>query len=214
MNSITIRATRQSDYPATEYVVREAFWNVYQPGANEHYILHLMRRWPSFIEALDFVAVEGDRIVGNVVCNQSYIKGDDGRLYATAGLGPIAVLPEYQGHGTGRRLLEHVHSTAAMMNFHAIVLFGDPNYYLARGFRAAEEYNVRTEENWYAAALMIDALSNVVSGRYLENASQDYDAEQFRLLDSRFPIREKISDTPSQIRYRQVKAMRSRTRRS
>ena len=214
MSGIIIRPTSRSDYPATEFVVREAFWNVYQPGANEHYILHLMRQWSSFLPELDFVAVDGDRIVGNVVCNHSYIESDDGRLCDTVGLGPIAVLPEYQRLGIGRRLIDRVRSTAGTMKFRAIVLFGDPNYYLARGFRAAEDYNIRTEENYYAAALMIDAWGSIGAGRYLENASQDYDAEEFRLLDSRFPLKRKFKDTPSQIRYRQVKAMRRRAGRS
>ena len=210
MSDITIRLTNETDYPTTEAVVREAFWNVYRPGANEHYILHLMRQWPSFLPELDFVALDGDRIVGNVVCNHSYIEGDDGRIYNTVGLGPLSVLPEYQRRGIGRRLLEQVRSAAGTMNFVAIVLFGDPNYYLSRGFRAAEDYNVRTEENYYAAALMINALKAVPRGRYLENVSQDYDAEEFRLLDSRFPIKQIIFGTATQKRYREVKAMSRR----
>lgn len=211
---ISIRLTAPTDYPKTEAVVREAFWNVYQPGANEHYILHLMRQWSSFLTELDFVAVDGDRIVGNVVCNHSYIEGDDGRIYNTVGLGPLSVLPEYQRRGIGRRLLDQVRSAASTMNFIAIVLFGDPNYYLSKGFRAAEDFNVRTEENYYAAALMINALGTVPSGRYLENVSQDYDAEEFHLLDSRFPIKEKIIGTPTQLRYKEVKALRRRYKRS
>ena len=207
MNDITIRRTKKKDYPKTEALVREAFWNVYQPGADEHYILHLMRQWSSFLPELDFVAVDGDRIVGNVACNHSYIEGDDGRFYNTVGLGPLSVLPEYQRRGIGRRLLDQVQSAASTMNFVAIVLFGDPDYYLSKGYRAAQDYNVRTEENYYAAALMINALGTVPRGKYLENASQNYNEREFRLLDSRFPVKEKIKGTPSQLRYMQVKVM-------
>lgn len=213
MSEIKIRAATPEDYPITEAVVREAFWNVYQPGGDEHYVLHLMRQWPSFLNELDFVALDGDRIVGSIVCNRSYIGGDDGRTYNTIGLGPIAVLPEYRGRGIGTRLIEKVRSSAGSMNVRAIVLFGDPEFYLKRGFRAAEEFNVRTEENYYAAALMLDPIGDVPSGVYLENSSYRINREQFALFDARFPIKEKIADTPSQLRYKEVSAMRRRARR-
>lgn len=36
---IELRNERFSDYPETENVVREAFWNRYSPGCCEHYLL-------------------------------------------------------------------------------------------------------------------------------------------------------------------------------
>ena len=108
MNEIKIRVTSPKDYPTTEAVMREAFWNVYKPGATEHYVLHLMRQWSSFLTEFDLIAVEGERIVGNVVCNQTYIAGDDRRYYRTIGVGPIGVLPEYQRQGIGAALLDRL----------------------------------------------------------------------------------------------------------
>ena len=40
---IELRNERFSDYPETENVVREAFWNRYSPGCYEHYLIHIMR---------------------------------------------------------------------------------------------------------------------------------------------------------------------------
>lgn len=31
---------RADDWRAVEELVREAFWNVYEPGAHEHWLLH------------------------------------------------------------------------------------------------------------------------------------------------------------------------------
>ena len=36
---IELRNERFSDYPETENVVREAFWNRYSPGCYEHYLI-------------------------------------------------------------------------------------------------------------------------------------------------------------------------------
>ena len=45
---ITIRQESAAEHRAVEELVREAFWNVYQPGCNEHHYLHLLRQSPAF----------------------------------------------------------------------------------------------------------------------------------------------------------------------
>lgn len=37
---MNIRPEQPSDYREVENLVRESFWNVYRPGALEHYVLH------------------------------------------------------------------------------------------------------------------------------------------------------------------------------
>ncbi len=41
--NIELRTEQTSDYRETDFVTREAFWNYYSPGCNEHYLLHIMR---------------------------------------------------------------------------------------------------------------------------------------------------------------------------
>ena len=60
---IELRNERFSDYPETENVVREAFWNRYSPGCCEHYLIHIMRYSRAFVPQLDFVAVFDDKIL-------------------------------------------------------------------------------------------------------------------------------------------------------
>ena len=55
MNDVTIRLETEKDYRAVEELTREAFWNVYKPGADEHYYVHMMRSHPDFIPELAFV---------------------------------------------------------------------------------------------------------------------------------------------------------------
>ena len=104
---IELRLEQPSDYQETENVTREAFWNLHSPGCDEHYLLHIMRDCPAFVPELDVVAAYGGKIVGNIVYAKAVIKADNGNEYEVLGLGPISVLPEYQGKGIGGRLIEH-----------------------------------------------------------------------------------------------------------
>lgn len=62
--TIKLRTEQPADYAETEHVTREAFWNHYSPGCNEHYLLHIMRGSPSFIPELDVVAVHAAALSG------------------------------------------------------------------------------------------------------------------------------------------------------
>ncbi len=46
--NIYLRLERPEDYRESEEVMKEAFWNHYTPGCNEHYLLHIMRDSPNF----------------------------------------------------------------------------------------------------------------------------------------------------------------------
>ncbi|MGL4973864.1 MAG: GNAT family N-acetyltransferase [Bosea sp. (in: a-proteobacteria)] len=51
-------------------------------------------------------------------------------------LGPLAVSPEYQGAGIGKRLMREVLWRAAMRGHEAVLLVGDADYYARFGFSA------------------------------------------------------------------------------
>ena len=59
--SLTLRHEAPADHRAVETLVREAFWNVYKPGCDEHYYLHLLRQSPAFRPELTFVCEVGRR---------------------------------------------------------------------------------------------------------------------------------------------------------
>ena len=64
-DNVVIRPETEKDYRVVEELTREAFWNVYKPGADEHYFVHEMRAHPDFIPELAFVLELDGRIVGN-----------------------------------------------------------------------------------------------------------------------------------------------------
>lgn len=210
--NIFLRVEQPSDFFETENVTREAFWNHYSPGCCEHYLLHIMRHSPAFVPELDLVAVDDGKIVGNVVHMKAVIKADDEREYEVLSLGPISVLPEYQGKGIGTRLIEDSRERAREMGFCAILLCGEPNYYTRRGFVPAETLGIRTSDDMYAVALHVcelyeNALSGI-SGRYFEDEIYNFAPDAVAEYDKNFPAKEKISGTPSQKRFDEIVVLR------
>lgn len=64
--NVVIRQERVEDEATVENLVREAFWNVYRPGCQEHDVLRRLRASPNFVRELAFV-MEGDgRIIGQI----------------------------------------------------------------------------------------------------------------------------------------------------
>lgn len=211
MIDITLRLETPDDYREVENLTREAFWNVYAPGCVEHYMLHRMRQSLDFIPELDIVAVCNGQIVGHVVCVNSYIEGDDNKRHEVLSLGPISVFPACQRKGIGRKMIEHIISTAGRLGYSAILLCGDPLLYARYGFDAAGKYGIRTSCNKIFPALQVYPLNNTdmtkYAGRYVENSIYEIDRMQADIFDNGFPVKEKISDTPMQLRLKEILMM-------
>ena len=160
------------------------------------------------------MAEHNNKIVGNVVCLKSFIMADDGNQYEVLSLGPISVLPEYQQQGIGGRMIALTKKLASEMGFRAILLCGDPDYYLRQGFIPAETLGIRTEDNMYATALHVcelydNALANA-KGRYIEDKIYQIDKSAANEFDKRFPPKEIVVGTPSQKRFNQIVVMQKK----
>ncbi len=212
MEHIQLRPEEPADYRNVEVLTREAFWNRHLPGCNEHYLLHIMRDTGSFIHELDTIAETGGKIVGNIICTRGNVKGDDGNNYEVLCLGPIAVLPDFQGQGIGSRLIEHTKKRAKEMGYRAIFLYGDPGYYSKFGFVAAEQYEIGTPDNMYADPLqaleLYDGALAGGKGRFFEDPVFEIDETATAEFDRLFPPKEKHDDLPSQDRFHALVGMR------
>lgn len=202
---ITLRQETPPDYTETENMIREAFWNHYTPACNEHYLCHIMRDCPAFISALDIIAVDNGKIVGNSMCLKSYIDSDKGDYYEVLSLGPIGVLPKYQRQGIGGMLIARTKEIAKSSGFRAILLCGDPDYYTRHDFIEAEKYGIRNADNMYADALLAyelyaGALSEA-QGRYYENEIYHIDETLAKKFDRRFPEKEIVYGTATQKKF-------------
>ncbi|OXX20756.1 GNAT family N-acetyltransferase, partial [Vibrio sp. V05_P4A8T149] len=52
---MNIRLETKDDYTQVEELTREAFWNLYFPGCNDHYLCHILREHKDFIKELTYV---------------------------------------------------------------------------------------------------------------------------------------------------------------
>lgn len=70
---IIIRLEKPEDYRNVEELNREAFWNHFVPGGDEHYLVHTMRSHPDFVPELAFVAEKNGEIIGNIMYSRSVL---------------------------------------------------------------------------------------------------------------------------------------------
>ncbi len=71
--NINIRLETKYDYLKVEELTREAFWNLYTPGCDEHYLCHILRDHKDFIRELDYVAEIDGNIVGSIMYTKSML---------------------------------------------------------------------------------------------------------------------------------------------
>ena len=151
-----IRLEEKKDHLKVENLVRDAFWNIYRPGAYEHYIVHNLRDDSSFIKDLAYVIEEDKDIIGHINYSKGHINlykrnryGVEIKLSDIKGeaiiLGPIAIDPKCQNQGKGSELIRHTLSLAQEMGFPFVFVVGDENYYSRFGFESASKYNIYLE---------------------------------------------------------------------
>ena len=56
---------------------------------------------------------------------------------------PLAVLPAFQGKGTGGMLIRAAHSKASELGYGAAVLLGHPDYYPKFGYQKASSFGIQ-----------------------------------------------------------------------
>lgn len=190
-----IRNERPEDYRAVEELTKRAFWNVNVPGCNEHYIVHILRSHEDFIPELDFVAELDGTLIANIVYTKSKLLGADGVIKPVITFGPFSVLPEYQRRGYGKQLLDYSLKKAAELGHEAVVIFGNPENYIPRGFKSCKKFNVALEEGFYPVALLVMELKEGALGRnswiFEESRAFEFDQAEFEVFDKDFPQMEK-----------------------
>jgi predicted N-acetyltransferase YhbS len=197
---INIRKEETSDYFAVESLHREAFWNLYEPGAVEHVIVHNMRSHPAFIPELALVLLQNDTIVGSIFYTHAHIVRPCGNL-ACLVLAPVAIAPSLQRTGLGRALIDHSMHLAQQLGHGAIILQGYRHHYTCYGFVGAKKYGIGMEDGQFYAGLLAKEL---VAGALADAAGYvqmpdifEVDAADVAVCEANFPIKIKAHQ-PSQ----------------
>jgi len=184
---IKIRREEQTDYERVEEITRKAFWNLYTPGCNEHYLVHVMRSHKDFLPELDFVIEVDNQIIGNIMYTKARLIDEAGEEKNILTFGPVSILPEYQRRGYGKKLLEYSFEQAAALGYDVIVIFGNPGNYVSRGFKSCKKFNVCLEDGTYPTAMLVKELKpNVLDGRkwvYYQSPVYEIDEQEALCFD-------------------------------
>ncbi len=202
---LAVRPVTPADTDACLVLLREAFWNVYRPGATEHVIWHrLVSGHPDLLAALALVATIGDRVVGCVASTRARIVGDSAAADRTgtpvAVLGPIAVDPELQRRGIGAALLRASIDAARAGGERGIFLYGSPDYYPRFGFEGARRWGVTTADGSNLDAFMgLELTSGALAdaaGRLRESGVYEVSDDEVDAFEvtrpGLFPVRERL----------------------
>lgn len=192
---INIRLETMDDYLEVEELTREAFWNLYTPGCDEHYLCHIMRDHEDFIKELDYVAEMDGKVIASIMYTKSYLIGDDLEKVQILSFGPICVHPEYQRKGIGTAIIEKTKKLTKDIGIPAIVIYGDPHNYCKHGFKNGIDHQVSNMDGEYPLGLLVLELKPGFFGQKHWKAKQSdvfqFDHEKAVEFDKRFREKEK-----------------------
>lgn len=201
-----IRPETPEDYRAAEFLTREAFWNVYRPGCQEHFVLHCFRDRPEYIPELAFVMEKGDELIGHIMFVRATLTVQDGTMVPIATFGPISIAPAYRRKGYGLRLLQYALARAREMGIGLVCMEGNIDFYRHAGFQVASRLGIHyhgepldAEVPYFLAQELIPGYLSTLNTKLstlLYTPPQGYFAsidhpEAFAAYEATFPPKEK-----------------------
>jgi len=144
----TIRIEKPGDEEQIRIVNQRAF------GQNEEadIVDKLHQTCPSRIS---LVALSENKSVGHILFTPVTIMGEE-KIVEGIGLGPMAVLPEFQRQGIGSQLVKAGLEVIEKAQSPFVIVLGHPTYYPRFGFVPASRYRIKSEyENVPDEAFMI-----------------------------------------------------------
>ena len=187
MENITIRQETERDYEAVEKLTREAFWNVYEPGCTEHYMVHVIRSHQDYIPELDLIAEINGEIVGHIIYTKSKLVDENGVEKDILSFGPLSVSPTHQRKGIGKKIQAASFEKAVEMGYGSVVIFGNPGNYVTSGFKSCKKYNVCMKNDIYPTPLLVkELMSGAFDGRkcyFLESEAGNFDPKEAEVFD-------------------------------
>ncbi len=131
--NLKIRTETPHDAEHIHTVTEQAFQNAPHADHTEQFIVQALRKSDALTVSL--VAEVDGQIIGHVAI--SPVRISDGAAH-WFGLGPISVLPAYQGQGVGSQLMKQALADLDAKGASGCVVLGDPHYYGRFGFKVVE----------------------------------------------------------------------------
>ena len=198
---MNISLEQPRDWREVENLTREAFWNVYRPGCQEHFVLHCFREDPAFIPELDFVMEEDGQIIGHIMFSKASIMLADGTAFPSWTFGPISIHPDYKRKGYGLKLLQYALARARELGVGLLQMEGNIDFYKHAGFDLASKLKIHyhdepseSEVPYFLALELIPGYWGSREGTYCPPAGYfvaDLRPSEFEAYEAGFPAKEK-----------------------
>jgi predicted N-acetyltransferase YhbS len=158
--NINIKEESPGDIPAIGRVITAAFHAAAHTSHTEKFIVDALRRAGKL--TVSRVATHEDEVIGHVAISPIKVSGNDVDWY---GLGPVAVLPNYQRRGIGSALIMDALLALSDCRAAGCVVLGDPGLYERFGFKANEALTLpgASAQHFLAVAFADSVPGGVVS---------------------------------------------------
>ncbi len=143
---VVVRPETFEDIPVIREINEKAFGRT-----DEACLVDAVRKTAGPIISL--VAVQDVQIVGHILFSPVTVESSAGTRPAV-GLGPLAVLPDFQRHGVGSRLVERGLEVSREAGYEVAVVLGHPTYYPRFGFSVARVHGIHWERDVPGDAFM------------------------------------------------------------
>ncbi len=193
---IHIRQEKVEDQRKVEEIARDAFWNLYFPGAHEHFVVHAMRSHADFIPELSFVIEVDGQVRGAIFYTHSHVLLADGTKHKTITFGPAFIDPAFHRQGLGKKLITHSLALAKEQGYAGVLTLGYPYHYSPYGFVGAKKYGIAMGDgNFYKGLLALElqegGLALPQGGQAVFSAVFEVDEQNMQAFDDTFPPKEK-----------------------
>lgn len=132
-----VKPENKNNYKEVYDLLKKAFQTAEHSDGNEQDLVVSLRQSNNFIPELSLVAVQDNKIIGYILFTKVKI-GE----YEELALAPIAILPEHQRQGIGKKLIEEGHKIAKKLGYHYSIVLGSEKYYSKFGYVPASQYGI------------------------------------------------------------------------
>ncbi|MDL2221036.1 N-acetyltransferase [Parabacteroides sp. OttesenSCG-928-N08] len=192
---INIRNEQPADYRRVEEITRKAFWNLYCPGASEHYLVYTMRHHEDYMPELSLVIEENKEIIGSIHFTHAKVITATGEEIPVVHFGPVCITPELHRQGYGRIIITNAIERAKAAGHRAIVLGGFRYHYELYGFLPTKKYNITMNDGKFYTGIMAlplyDGALDNISGKLKLSDALYPDESGLKAYEATFPTMEK-----------------------
>ena len=146
-----IRSEQPQDVNSIQQVTIAAFASVVYSDHREQFIVSALRQARQL--TISLVAELNGHVIGHVAISPVLISSGTEGWY---GLGPVSVLPEFQGLGIGTDLIQTALEQLKKQHARGCVVLGEPSYYARFGFKAEPELVLEGVPAEYFQAIAFD----------------------------------------------------------